>query len=59
MPFGKHRGRLLEEVARDEKYCRWLFKQPRFRRDHSDLHTVLKDLVSLNRFMREARISDY
>jgi hypothetical protein len=58
-PFGKHRGHLLEEVARDRNYCRWLFDQPRFRREHPDLYRVLKDLVGLNKFMREARISDY
>lgn len=59
MPFGKHRGKLLEEVATKRGYCLWLFDQPWFTKDHPDLYKVLKDLVALNKFMREARISDY
>lgn len=58
-PFGKHRGHLLEEVAEDRYYCRWLFDQPRFRRNHPGLCKVLRDIVGLNDFMREARISYY
>ncbi len=58
-PFGKHRGHLLEEVARDRKYCRWLFKEPWFKRDYPDLYSCLRELVGLYKFMREARISDY
>ena len=57
MPFGKHRGKPLEEVASKRGYCRWLFKQPGFREEHPDLYRVLRDLAGLNAFMREARIS--
>ncbi|MGX1792260.1 hypothetical protein ACWIDW_04875 [Microbacterium sp. NPDC055312] len=56
-PFGKHRGHLLEEVAEDRSYCLWLFKQPYFKNSHPELYECLRDLVSLNDFMREARIS--
>lgn len=58
-PFGKHRGKLLEEVAKDRGYCKWLFSQPRFRQDHLHLYECLQELVGLNDFMREARISEY
>ncbi|GLJ62223.1 hypothetical protein GCM10017576_23530 [Microbacterium barkeri] len=57
MPFGKHKGHLLEEVARDRAYCRWLFKQPHFKSGYPDLYKVLRELAELERFMREARIS--
>lgn len=57
MPFGKHRGLLLEEVAEDRSYCRWLLKQPHFRSGYPDLYEVLRELVDLNDFMRQARIS--
>lgn len=58
-PVGKHRGHLLEEAAEDRSYCCWLFDQPRFRREHPAQYEVLRDLVGINDFMREARISNY
>lgn len=59
MPFGKHRGEPLKEVAEDEPYCRWLFKQPHFKSGYPDLYKVLRELVGLKKFMREAGIGDY
>ncbi len=57
MPFGKHRGKSLAHVASKRRYCGWLFEQPWFKEDHPDLYKVLRELVGLNDFMREARIS--
>lgn len=59
MPFGKHRGKTLEEVANKKAYCRWLFDQPWFKEDHPDLYKCLKDLVGLYKYMREAGITGY
>ncbi|WP_186324450.1 hypothetical protein [Microbacterium paludicola] len=44
-------------MASKRRYCGWLFEQPWFKEDHPDLYKVLRELVGLNDFMREARIS--
>gem|GEM_PF-6479719 len=56
-PFGKHKGKLLEEVARDRRYCKWLLKQSWFKEEHAVLAECLDEIMDLHAFLASARIS--
>lgn len=41
VPFGKYRGRPLEEMALDREYCDWLMAQPWFAERYRDVYHVV------------------
>jgi uncharacterized protein (DUF3820 family) len=61
MPFGKHRGRPLAAVARDEYYCRWFFGSTYSRVNPelaSDLKLVMEQLKSGKPALKSIELHD-
>lgn len=41
VPFGKYKGRTIDELRLDSKYCDWLSQQPWFREKFQSLHLTI------------------
>lgn len=41
VPFGKYKGRSIEEIAEDKQYCDWLCAQPWFGEKYRDLYQII------------------
>jgi len=41
VPFGKHKGKPVEELIADQGYCEWLMAQPGFRERYPQIYQVI------------------
>lgn len=56
--FGKYKGKNLEEVLKDRKYCKWLVEQEWFEKQYEYLYNSVNEYKPLEFFLKEVLNED-